>query len=126
MTRTAAVTRRALLVRQRYDHYITSPTWTKRRRQWLWAERKAHNGIVRCAVCRCVWGTPRAGGELHHLTYDRLGAERHDDLVALCTRCHRDVERIYGFGRFRGVQHQAGMRAVVTALARERQARRTA
>jgi hypothetical protein len=28
---------------------------------------------------------------LHHKTYARLGAERLDDLVALCSRCHRMV-----------------------------------
>jgi hypothetical protein len=29
--------------------------------------------------------------EVHHLTYDRLGSEIDDDLVALCCYCHEEV-----------------------------------
>ena len=38
----------------------------------------------RCAVCR------RGDRllEVHHLTYERLGAELLEDVVALCQRCH--------------------------------------
>jgi hypothetical protein len=29
--------------------------------------------------------------EVHHLTYERVGRERDDDLIALCYYCHEDV-----------------------------------
>ena len=82
--------------RARYDAYIASAAWTKRRRRWLAVERHSHTGVVRCRSCGCIWGTKGSGGELHHLTYERLGAEDHCDLVALCRSCHRVVEARYG------------------------------
>ncbi|MGY3135360.1 hypothetical protein ACVWZM_006042 [Bradyrhizobium sp. USDA 4501] len=29
--------------------------------------------------------------EVHHASYERLGAERDSDLIALCCPCHREV-----------------------------------
>ena len=31
--------------------------------------------------------------EVHHLTYDRLGHERDEDLQALCPACHKKADR---------------------------------
>jgi toxin-antitoxin system PIN domain toxin len=59
--------------------------------------RKCHDSTRR-APRWCAAGTPRgrrgdcgAGvpTEVHHLTYERLGAERDGDPVALCAPCHR-------------------------------------
>ena len=41
--------------------------------------------------CRRGW-TLR--DDLHHLSYDRLGNERHEDLLPLCRTCHRALHRI--------------------------------
>jgi hypothetical protein len=38
-------------------------------------------------VCQC--GSEDV--DLHHLTYERIGAEEMEDLVALCRTCHQDV-----------------------------------
>jgi hypothetical protein len=102
--------------RQRYDGYIGSDAWLRRRRRWLAIERRAHGGRIYCAICGCVWGTKTSGGELHHLTYDRLGDERHEDLVALCAADHRAVERLFVLGAYRGVPRELAMRSVVAAL----------
>jgi hypothetical protein len=44
-----------------------------------------------CAACR----TANAPITLHHMSYERLGAEHDDDLLALCRPCHDRVHRIY-------------------------------
>lgn len=63
-----------------YEHYMQSDNWQAKRRLRLDAD--GH----RCATCR----RPREL-EIHHLTYDRLGCERIEDLVTLCTRCHGEL-----------------------------------
>jgi AAA domain/HNH endonuclease len=62
-----------------YVAYLNSPAWAGRR---LEALRRAGG---RCQ--RCGDGTPAA--EVHHLTYERIGAELPDDLEAVCAPCHR-------------------------------------
>lgn len=107
---------------RRYDAYITSSGWQKTRRRWLWVERRGNRGHVVCAVCGCEWGTVAAGGELHHLSYDRLGAERHSDLVALCRTCHCDVESLYHDGGYARIARtrELGMLATIAGLRRSR------
>ena len=59
-----------------YLRYLRSPEWQARRRA-VWSRAKG-----RCERC----GAP--GRDVHHLTYERVGAERLDDLRLLCRRCH--------------------------------------
>ena len=69
-----------------YLDYLDDPngTWAKTRGRW-WASREAHE--VKCEICG------RFGPmDLHHLTYERLGAEADSDLAPLCGRCHFDLE----------------------------------
>jgi hypothetical protein len=61
-----------------YRRYLQSERWAARRGRIL---LRAGD---RCE--RCGGGAP---AEVHHLTYDRLGAERDGDLIALCAPCHR-------------------------------------
>jgi hypothetical protein len=66
------------LERADYQAYLRSEAWAARRAAVL---ERAGGTCERCAAA------PTA--EVHHLTYERLGAEREDDLIALCSACHR-------------------------------------
>ncbi len=68
-----AVARQGVIVT--YDGYLRSTHW-----QLLVAERKT--GI--CDRCH-----RRKGTQLHHVTYERLGAELPTDTRELCDACHR-------------------------------------
>lgn len=72
--------RRAGLWRGYYESYMLSPRWFNSR-----ARRAAltRNGGM-CAAC----GTRRSS-HVHHRSYQRLGEELPEDLVALCAGCHR-------------------------------------
>ncbi len=61
----------------RYSDYLKTEHWEEIRRKALGRA----NG--RCQVCN-------ADGELHthHRTYENLGSERDNDVVALCKECH--------------------------------------
>lgn len=73
--------------RARYGGYMDSPEWFRRRERWLEQYRCAHGGQEPvCVVCGAPW-TLR-GGDLHHRTYTRLGAETWQDLVPMCRDHH--------------------------------------
>ncbi len=60
-----------------YDDYLRSDHWREVRRRCLW------RWDYRCAVCNSSQFV-----DVHHRTYERLGAERETDVIALCRRCH--------------------------------------
>lgn len=60
-----------------YDAYIASDAWRCRRDLYILAHDYA---CFRCHATRRL--------ELHHLTYERLGAELDGDLCWLCASCH--------------------------------------
>jgi len=60
-----------------YLEYLNSPQWQERR--LLMLERFGR----RCQVCNS-----QSHLNIHHRTYERLGAERLDDLTVLCKDCH--------------------------------------
>lgn len=62
-----------------YREYLKSPYWKAIRRRALIAA--GH----RCQICH---KTDKL--EVHHVTYERLGHERPEDLLALCGRCHAE------------------------------------
>lgn len=76
--------------RAEYEQYLRSPAWREKRAAAL----KRSNG--KCQDCLderkmrgfasgyLVW----PGQEVHHLTYERVGNERPEDLIALCERHH--------------------------------------
>lgn len=63
--------------------YLASPHWQFSRAMW----RAAHPDAC-CFICG------RRDFDLHHLTYARVGAERHEDLVPLCEDHHHEVEKL--------------------------------
>ena len=63
-----------------YQEYINSKAWEIRRRLAI------QLAGARCEVCK-------RENELHvhHLSYENLGAERDEDLLVVCVRCHNDL-----------------------------------
>lgn len=62
-----------------YQAYIVSKVWKARRKAFFERNEK------KCSVCDC--DDKRLF--LHHLTYERVGAELDQDLAPLCGSCHR-------------------------------------
>lgn len=75
---------------RRYVDWLASPGWHKRRRRWASEEQRRYGRIV-CALCGARWSQSR--GDLHHLSYSRMGRERHEDLMAMCRPCHELVHQ---------------------------------
>lgn len=111
--------------RRQYGSYITSPAWYRRREEWLaeWhaanearpaGERQAEPA---CRVCDRPW-TERTG-DLHHVTYDRLGAELFDDLVSLCREHHTALHDLYDQSpAWRRLGRRAATHGIIAALRR--------
>ena len=74
-------------MRRRYEAYINSAKWRRRR------QRAIERAGYRCEKCGVSAQEERL--EVHHLTYERLGSERDEDLSVLCHACHAkaDLER---------------------------------
>jgi hypothetical protein len=64
----------------RYDAYLRTPEWDRRRRAVL---RRANGMCEGCLI--------RPAVQVHHLTYDRVGREMLFDLVAVCLACHEAI-----------------------------------
>lgn len=62
---------------QGYADYIGSPHWVKVKAAYRGSELPQD-----CAICGCE------EVDLHHLTYERVGAEELSDLSPLCRTCH--------------------------------------
>jgi hypothetical protein len=69
--------RRKTAKRLAYTEYMNSDAWRSKRNLLLTL-------CPRCCACQ-------SSKELqcHHLTYERFGAERLDDLMVLCKKCHK-------------------------------------
>ena len=75
--------RQAEIVRQNalpYCEYLKTPWWDLVRTRTI----KRANGV--CEFCQ-----ERAAREAHHTTYERIGQEKPDDMVALCRHCHQHI-----------------------------------
>lgn len=68
-----------------YDEYLQSEHWQKLRKM-----------ILISAGEKCQRCGSRAALQVHHETYDNLGHERVDDLLAVCRECHDKIH----FGPF--------------------------
>ena len=73
-----------------YAAYLRSPAWKQKRTKVLAAAK---------GVCL---GCGRRARHVHHRTYERLGCEYDQDLVAVCHDCHRDIHLYH-------VQHAGDM-----------------
>lgn len=81
------------MTKTEYAQYLQSPHWKSTR---LEAIETANHKCERCEIPR--WLAEIAYDQdlnVHHLSYENLGAEEWDDLQALCRRCH-EIEK---FGR---------------------------
>lgn len=62
-----------------YQAYLNSPGWRTRR-----------NRALRDVSYQCKRCPSKRNLQVHHLSYERLGAEWDQDLEVLCENCHRD------------------------------------
>jgi 5-methylcytosine-specific restriction endonuclease McrA len=69
--------------REYREVYLTSDHW---RTPAAEARKRAGNKCADCGKQRKL--------DVHHVTYDRLGNERPEDLVALCRACHNARHKI--------------------------------
>jgi 5-methylcytosine-specific restriction endonuclease McrA len=65
-----------------YKIYLNSPAWRSLRLKILARDRYI------CQLCG-----KRKATEVHHLTYERIGRELENDLISLCSICHRILTR---------------------------------
>ncbi|MFA5636906.1 MAG: HNH endonuclease [Anaerovoracaceae bacterium] len=61
-----------------YKAYLQSDEWKRIRTR---IRRRARGRCERCGV--------NVRDDIHHTTYERVGDERLEDLVAVCRHCHR-------------------------------------
>jgi 5-methylcytosine-specific restriction endonuclease McrA len=69
--------------RRDYRAYLRSPHWRRTRKEAL------IRAEGRCEEC----GEAKRRLEVHHKTYERLGAELPEDLLVLCQDCHPAADR---------------------------------
>lgn len=62
---------------ERYKQYINSEAWITRKDSFFATRERV-----------CVGCDSRQNIHVHHMTYERLGAEKDEDLVVLCKECH--------------------------------------
>jgi hypothetical protein len=70
-----------------------SAGWLAWREGWRdqWVSRLDCEPV--CLGCGKRWAL--SNGDLHHRSYQRLGAERFIDVIPLCRRCHDRLHAIY-------------------------------
>lgn len=62
----------------KYDDFLRTDEW----KRTVYAIHRKDEG---CHFCHALEGRAL---DVHHLTYERRGAELYDDLVLVCRRCH--------------------------------------
>jgi hypothetical protein len=65
-----------------YNWYLSTPHWRTKREEIL----KLCRGV--CEKCNS-----RPVSEIHHMNYERLGAEDLEDIAGLCSWCHSETHR---------------------------------
>ncbi|TDI18407.1 MAG: hypothetical protein E2P05_00590 [Acidobacteria bacterium] len=91
--------------RAKYQRYISSDEWADRR--WEVLEEAQYT----CEICGhsaedVDLGTSPPELQVHHLTYERFGHERDEDLECLCKGCHDYLHAIEKARRKRADFHQ--------------------
>lgn len=72
--------------RGEYASWMASGAWIARRRAWRQEWLARYGAEPSCVACGGPWSLRQ--GDLHHRSYERLGAERFSDLVPLDRACH--------------------------------------
>lgn len=67
--------------KKNYNSYIRSDKWKQKRNEF----------IKKYKVCACCGSNENLN--VHHLSYDNLGNESDEDLLLLCSRCHKYVHK---------------------------------
>jgi hypothetical protein len=71
-----------------YETYLETPHWQAFRKQVL-ESQKERLGYNCCEKCDDPQSDTRETAlHLHHLTYERLGEERFEDVTIICRACH--------------------------------------
>lgn len=107
--------------RAAYDAYLTSRTWKDRRRAWYASWLTVNGTAPTCRVCGKVWTLKN--GHLHHLTYQRIGAEDDTDLIPLCAVHHARLHELLVKPRWRRLGRAAASLQIVIRLAARHSAR---
>jgi len=63
-----------------YREYLKTPWWS------LVRDRTIKRARGSCELCQRA-----EAREAHHTTYERVGQEKPDDMVALCRHCHQHI-----------------------------------
>lgn len=85
--------------RSAYQLVTRSECWNLRRDEYM-------RGKTYCECC----GAP-GSLQAHHLTYERIGRELDEDLVAVCDQCHRTLH---------GLKYTSGWATILRATFRKR------
>jgi hypothetical protein len=98
-----------------------SVAWQERRHQWYQHWRSTHDCAPVCVVCGCPWSL--RSGQLHHVTYMRLGAEEPGDLVPLCPTHHARLHQLWDSSpQWRALGRAAATHGIIAVLRRRLQA----
>jgi hypothetical protein len=110
------ITRRA-----QYAAYMESVAWQEKRRGWYQHWTSTHDSAPVCVVCGCRWSL--RSGQLHHVTYMRLGAEEPDDLVPLCPTHHARLHELWDSSpHWRALGRSAATYGIIAVLRRRLEA----
>lgn len=110
-----------------YRVYMDSAPWRARRRGWYFEWLARYGTAPACLACGQVWTVRR--GDLHHASYDRLGAEAFTDLLPLCRADHTRLHELWDASpAWRRLGRAAASMGLIAALRRQHDAqlRRTA
>lgn len=90
-------------MRTEYEKYISSPQWKARRASLIEKTfntnlEKSNGDKNKQYECqRCHWNFMKNDLEVHHLTYKNICNEQDEDLIVVCRRCHKDLDKIRSF-----------------------------
>jgi hypothetical protein len=85
--------RQRLACRVAYANWMGSRQWREWRRQWRLRWLAYYGSEPACLVCSKTWTL--TNGDLHHRSYERLGAEQWSDVLPMCRVCHDRLHAIY-------------------------------
>jgi hypothetical protein len=114
--RKARETRIRQLGYEDYTAFLRSPDWEETRRRY-WRDPDTPKA---CGLC----GTEEPPLQLHHRTYERVGAEHLSDLVPTCLRCHQLLHALDKRGDIDGLDADLTQLTDAVRAARYRERRR--
>lgn len=82
------------MVNSDYKRYLRCRHWQKLRQQVL---NRAGGRCENCGYQPWKPGTL----QVHHRSYERVGCESLDDLIALCPKCHMKIHGIHKYRKNR-------------------------